>query len=160
MTFKNEKTTPQKKLDDIRMQSLQHSKLVALSEMAGGIAHEINNPLAIISGQAGIIKKLNNAIDAVNQIDEPYRWVELSVDTSPSWTIISVTNSGPKIDEALHNKIFNPFFSTKEFGEGTGIGLSISRKIMESHNGLLTLDRAGYYTSFLIKLPFALKPQT
>lgn len=65
----SEDLTEQKKLEAIveaqRVQMVNNAKLASLGEMAGGVAHEINNPLAIISGRANILKKdiLENRID-------------------------------------------------------------------------------------------------
>ncbi len=64
-----EDLTEQKKLEKIveiqRVQMINNAKLASLGEMAGGVAHEINNPLAIISGRANLIKKdiVENKID-------------------------------------------------------------------------------------------------
>jgi len=53
---------------------------------------------------------------------------------------IVVSDTGTGIDEATQDKIFDPFFSTKSVGEGSGLGLSISLGIIQYHNGSLTLE--------------------
>jgi signal transduction histidine kinase len=51
-------------------------------------------------------------------------------------------------------KIFDPFFTTKDIGKGTGMGLSISYKIIEGHGGRIEVDtEAGLGTTFSILLP-------
>ena len=69
---------------------------------------------------------------------------------------ICVSNSGPKIPDAIAEKIFRPFFTTKEVGKGTGLGLSISQRIAVDHGGELSLDPASEQTRFILRIP---KPQ-
>jgi two-component system NtrC family sensor kinase len=69
---------------------------------------------------------------------------------------ISVTDDGPGVPDELRERIFEPFFSTKAAGEGTGLGLALSRRIAESHRGELLLEassRPG--TTFSLRLPVA-----
>ena len=66
---------------------------------------------------------------------------------------IRVSDNGPGIPENLQDKVFQPFFSTKE--EGTGLGLSIASRIIEDHGGWIDLtSREGAGTTFSITLPF------
>jgi signal transduction histidine kinase len=66
--------------------------------------------------------------------------------------IIRVIDNGPGIPEDLQNKVFLPFFSTKE--EGTGLGLSIALRIVEEHDGRLDLrSQEGEGAHFIITLP-------
>lgn len=65
---------------------------------------------------------------------------------------IRLSDSGPGIPTALEEKIFQPFFTTKE--EGTGLGLSIARNILVEHGGSIRLDGAKAGTAaFVIRLP-------
>lgn len=52
---------------------------------------------------------------------------------------ITVIDTGPGIGKDDSEKIFDPFYTTKDIGQGTGLGLSESRNIMELHNGTLHL---------------------
>lgn len=66
--------------------------------------------------------------------------------------VIRVSDNGPGIPESIQEKLFQPFFSTKE--EGTGLGLSIAFRIVEEHGGWLSLkSREGEGASFVITLP-------
>ncbi|MGD8542632.1 MAG: ATP-binding protein, partial [Desulfobacteraceae bacterium] len=66
--------------------------------------------------------------------------------------VIRVRDQGPGVPEALKDRVFQPFFTTKE--EGTGLGLSIAARIIEEHGGWLRLDsREGRGTAFTITLP-------
>ncbi len=51
-----------------------------------------------------------------------------------------IADTGPGIPEEVRRQIFDPFFSTKKEGEGTGLGLYICRKIISEHEGRLLLD--------------------
>ena len=74
--------------------------------------------------------------------------------------IIEIGDNGPGIPSTIQQDIFNPFFSTKPSGEGTGLGLSLSYEIINGeHNGELFLahsSQAG--TTFTIKLPYSNNP--
>ena len=66
--------------------------------------------------------------------------------------IIRVTDTGPGVQKPIREKVFQPFFTTKE--EGTGLGLSIAGRIMEGHGGRLELiSERGEGTTFVIILP-------
>ena len=68
---------------------------------------------------------------------------------------IRVRDNGTGMSEEVRNQVFQPFFTTKPAGEGTGLGLSLSYDIVtKGHGGRLTVEsRAGEYTEFLIQLP-------
>ena len=68
---------------------------------------------------------------------------------------IRVRDNGLGIPTAVREKIFQPFFTTKPTGEGTGLGLSLSYDIVsQGHGGTLTVaSEEGNYTEFLISLP-------
>jgi PAS domain S-box-containing protein len=74
--------------------------------------------------------------------------------------VISISDTGTGIPEAIRGRIFDPFFTTKEVGRGTGQGLAIAWKtVTEQHGGQLTFDtKAGEGTTFFIRVPLAGKP--
>ena len=70
--------------------------------------------------------------------------------------ILQVSDNGPGIPEDIKNRIFEPFFTTKEAGSGTGLGLALTRKIVDSHNGSIALmDNPGGGCMFTVHLPKA-----
>jgi PAS domain S-box-containing protein len=235
-----------------RARSIYTTKMAALGEMSGGVAHEINNPLAVISltmdqikkylekdepdpqkiigslekvdrmvlKVANIIKSLRffsrqssdktplenvdlkqlldktlllcqekisssdiklelilptdeaqvegraveisqvfmslilNSYDAIRR-DEHVKWIKIEIAESPTSEEVEIlfTDSGRGIDNSISNKIFQPFFTTKEINEGTGLGLSISKGIIESHGGKLIYNTQSPHTQFIVILP-------
>jgi C4-dicarboxylate-specific signal transduction histidine kinase len=233
---------------ELREKVVAASKMSSLGEMAGGIAHEINNPLAIIKLSAGqiqdligeeIINKskiaefaknvenaadraakiisglitfsrdggadpfkelstsllientlsycghrfksgeiklmivgndkplsvfgveseiaqvllnlLNNACDGVSSESE--KWIKISVLEREKMVEIHVTDSGKGIPPNLREKVFQPFFTTKEIGKGTGLGLSISLGIVRRHFGELYVDGSNPNSCLVLRIP-------
>ncbi|MCH6235783.1 ATP-binding protein [Cognataquiflexum rubidum] len=67
---------------------------------------------------------------------------------------IRVSDNGPGIPDAIKDKIFQPFFTTKPTGQGTGLGLSLSYDIVKAHGGEIKVEsEEGKGTSFIILLP-------
>jgi signal transduction histidine kinase len=70
--------------------------------------------------------------------------------------VILVSDTGPGVPPGLRERIFEPFFSTKARGEGTGLGLSVCRKLAEEHDGSLSAGTAeGGGAQFRLALPLA-----
>lgn len=102
-----------------------------------------------------LINLLNNAYDAITDGSFKEKWIKLSLRSSDGVLSFSVTDSGHGIPEETREKIFNPFFTTKEIGKGTGIGLSISKSMMEKNGGRLFYDESSERTSFVIQIQMA-----
>jgi signal transduction histidine kinase len=99
-----------------------------------------------------------NAVDAVEVKGE----ITIKTTKNPAGYTVSIQDNGPGIPDQQKDRIFDPFYSTKE--GGTGLGLSISRKIVESYGGSLLLTDAetggACFTVFLPESGSALKKQT
>lgn len=77
---------------------------------------------------------------------------ESSTDSLGPVVVMRVSDTGPGIPAPIQEKLFQPFFSTKE--EGTGLGLSIAARIVEEHGGWLDLEsEEGQGATFIITLP-------
>jgi signal transduction histidine kinase len=243
--FKNENL--ERELDKERIVALEKSRLAALGEMGGGIAHEINNPLFIVIGNISrlesqlkkpeldmvkilkIVKTINDTswrmskivkglrefsrdgsddefeeISLINVVDETLalcneklnnksikfevigddvnffarriqfsqvilnllqnsydaicdddgeRWIKMYSSQSNNNLIVHYVDSGIGIPSQVREKIFQPFYTTKDIGKGTGLGLSISMGLIESHGGSLEYEELSGHTGFKITIP-------
>lgn len=242
--------------EEIKIQkqaAIESARLASLGEMASGIAHEINNPLAVISGSLGILRRklktidptlepdvtkhldrieqttsriakiisnmrlsardassdpiepvnisnftvelktliesrlekrgvslsleipselmnssipmrltqllqvgtnlVNNSLDAIENQQTPWIKVQFYKDEKTNFFEINFVDSGNGIEKSTEVKLFQPFFTTKPAGKGTGLGLPIARKIIESHGGQLFINHQSQNTCFTIRLP-------
>jgi signal transduction histidine kinase len=94
---------------------------------------------------------IENALDAVGEGGS----VELSANRERDSVVVSVTDNGPGIPEAIRDRIFDPFFTTKPVGKGTGLGLDIVRRLVQRHNGQIELTSRPGRTEFRVTLPLA-----
>lgn len=99
-----------------------------------------------------LLNLLNNSFDAI--VRNKDKWVEIAAELhDPNYVKITVADSGLGISEDLVNRIFDPFFSTKEKKYGTGLGLSISKGLIDRHHGSIEIDVSSQNTCFVIHLP-------
>ncbi len=248
LTDITQKLINEKIMEDQRLKMIHSGRLYSLGEMAAGIAHEINNPLAIIRGAAqvlqlsvkdnsvdvlsvketaakidstvsriskiisglrsfardggtdpfvstsikavitealelcqsrfrnhgigliventetdlhiqcrpvqisqAILNLLNNAFDAIEKLER--KQIRIQLIEATEVIKINVYDSGKGIPEELLAKVMQPFFSTKGPNRGMGLGLSLSKGLIESHGGSLELSTVYGWTCFTITLP-------
>ncbi|NEP16045.1 MAG: GHKL domain-containing protein [Leptolyngbya sp. SIO4C1] len=97
---------------------------------------------------------LSNAIDALQGSDSPDPQITLQTERQQNRCIVRVCDNGIGIPPENLSQIFNPFFTTKPIGKGTGLGLAVSYRIVERHGGSLTcLSTPGQGTEFVIDIP-------
>lgn len=103
---------------------------------------------------------LKNAAQAMSSAGEagevgeaPAIWLRTRQESG--FAVVEVGDNGPGMEESVSRHIFDPFFTTKPSGEGTGLGLSVSRfLIVEKHNGSITVESTpGVGTKFVVRLP-------
>ncbi|MBN1232603.1 MAG: PAS domain S-box protein [Candidatus Coatesbacteria bacterium] len=75
------------------------------------------------------------------------------------YALITVTDTGSGISERIRDKVFLPFFSTKDPAKGAGLGLSISYKLAKDNGGDLWFETGSSYTAFYLILPLAILKQ-
>lgn len=95
------------------------------------------------------VNLISNSVDAISDLQE--KAIEITASETDSKYIIRFQDSGNGIPKDYQEKIFNAFFTTKDRGVGSGLGLSLCRKILEAHGGGLTIDNSAPHTTFLIE---------
>jgi two-component system NtrC family sensor kinase len=94
-----------------------------------------------------------NALDAMPQGGN--LWITTSFSHEPDEIRILVRDDGTGIPPEILSRIFEPFLTTKETGRGVGLGLAISRSILERHNGSIVVQsELGRGTTFTVTLPW------
>lgn len=83
-----------------------------------------------------LLNLLSNAFDAV-KLSRHNKVIKLELNSNRENFEIDVIDSGPGVEGAVSNDIFTPFFTTKPLGEGTGLGLSLSKSMIEQNGGTL-----------------------
>ncbi len=96
---------------------------------------------------------IHNAVDAM----EGKGTLDLQVNREPGFVKVEITDSGPGVPSEIAERIWQPFFTTKAKGQGTGLGLDIVRRIIERHHGTIGLASQPGRTTFTVRIPDDLK---
>ncbi len=99
---------------------------------------------------------IHNALQAMNNQGT----LTLCTTCNDANLIIKITDSGCGIPQEIQQKIFDPFFTTKPSGEGSGLGLDIVQKIINKHEGEISVESIPGQTTFTIALPIKTKEET
>ena len=119
------------------------------------VVREYDEDLPRIDGYPGELNQVwtnlvDNAIDAVDD-DGRLRVIARSDDDA---VVVEVADSGPGMTPAVAARAFDAFYTTKEVGKGTGLGLDIARRIVvERHGGTIDIERRGDETVLMVRLP-------
>lgn len=97
-----------------------------------------------------VLNLIMNAADANSRKGQ----VRVKAARAGASVVISVEDDGPGVDESVKESLFEPFVTTKEIGRGTGLGLSVSRGLLEAAGGTISLDKSyAGGARFVIELP-------
>jgi signal transduction histidine kinase/ActR/RegA family two-component response regulator len=117
-----------------------------------------------------VINLITNAAHAVDPsegtINVQLKEVRATLNDSPAklnsdgkYVMLKISDNGCGIDNSIKNKIFDPYFTTKDKGKGTGLGLAVVYGIVQDHLGDIVVDsKVGKGTSFSIYLPLLEQP--
>jgi signal transduction histidine kinase len=104
---------------------------------------------------------MNLAINAQQAMGPDGGTVDIVTACDDDKVYISVSDTGPGISEEVAKKIFEPFYTTKAAGEGTGLGLSVTYGIIQDHKGDIRVERADSGGArFVIELPLDISRET
>ncbi|MGA7191228.1 MAG: MHYT domain-containing protein [Candidatus Acidiferrales bacterium] len=121
----------------------------ARAELAADLPHVMGDPVQL---QQVIMNLIVNSIDAMKDVNGARDLVIRSRRTENEQVLVSVNDTGVGLPQQHMGQIFNAFFTTKSYG--TGLGLRISRSIVESHGGRLwAADNSPHGASFCFTLP-------
>ena len=147
------------RMEDVDVNQTVNQTVDILENFARGNNIDIQTDLAenlpIIAGdqaqlQQVILNLMNNAIDAIGKDGT----ISIRSGAGKSEIRITIADTGPGIPESMQKKVFDPFYTTKSTGKGTGLGLWISYSIIEKMGGKLALQsKEGQGATFTITLP-------
>lgn len=95
------------------------------------------------------VNLITNSLDAIHDLEE--KWIEIKVEEDNEHIKVYFIDSGKGISPNISKKIFENFYTTKDIGKGTGIGLALSKKIMESHDGSIYYKNGSEHTTFVLE---------
>lgn len=125
------------------------------------ISVDVEPGLPQVEGYGGELNQvwsnlIDNAIDAAPA--ESGR-VDVTARTDGNCIVVRVVDNGHGVPLEIAEKIFEPFYTTKPQGEGTGLGLDIARQLVRQHEGQLELDSKPGRTEFKVSLPRTARAQ-
>ena len=118
------------------------------------LRREYEEDLPQIPGRGGELNQvwtnlIDNAIDAVDGRGS----ITLKAYVEGAHVVVEVVDDGPGIPRRAQSHVFEPFYTTKEVGAGTGLGLDIVRRIVTGHRGEVFVQSEPWETCFTVRLP-------
>jgi signal transduction histidine kinase len=92
---------------------------------------------------------IDNAADSLNGNGS----VEIRAYRDGEWLAVEVVDDGPGVPPEAQNRIFEPFYTTKEVGAGTGLGLDIVRRVVAGYGGKVSVESKPGETRLTVRLP-------
>lgn len=133
-------------------------QLLAHRLRAAGARVELAIPPALppVEGDAGALNQvfLNLLKNAAEAIEGEKGTIHVSAWEEAGEVRVQVRDDGPGMSTAVRERLFDPFFTTKAMGQGTGLGLSMCRRILDQHGGAIQVDsEPGEGTCITLRLP-------
>jgi signal transduction histidine kinase len=146
---------------------LEDTLTVLLTRLSGvRVEADLASDLPPVEGHAGELNQvwtilIDNALDAMTEarggeVGDGAELGRLWLATRRAGdgrVAVEVRDDGPGIPAELRRSIFDPYFTTKPVGSGTGLGLHIARQIVERHGGEIEVESSGDGTRFRVLLP-------
>ena len=146
---------------DVR-EGLDNTLIILHSKLKSGVTvvREYAEDLPVIEAYASELNQVwTNIIDnAIDAMDGEGTLIVRTRREDP-WVVVEIEDNGRGIPEEIQSKIFDPFFTTKGPGEGTGLGLNISRNlVVQKHQGQISVKSKPGSTCFSVRLPIDFNP--
>ncbi len=130
---------------------------VQLAEIDVQLEFEFDRPVPIkcdaVQIEQIILNIMSNAIYALEQNAHDRR-IKISFREAGDWEQLVIWNNGPVIPKPIQKNLMTPFFTTKNEGQGTGLGLAVSKAIMQVHEGDLSFNsNEEKGTEFVLSFP-------
>ena len=146
---------------DLR-EGLDNTLIILHNKLKTGVTvvREYADDLPVIEAYASELNQvwtniIDNAIDAMDGEGT----LIVRARQEDQWVVVEIEDNGPGIPEENQSKIFDPFFTTKGTGEGTGLGLNISRNlVVQKHRGQISVKSEPGSTCFSVRLPMDFNP--
>ena len=146
---------------DIR-EGLENTLIILHNKVKKGVTviREYSDDLPIIQAYASELNQvwtniIDNALDAMDGDGT----LTVRARRDDPWVVVEIEDDGPGIPDEIRTQIFDPFFTTKPPGEGTGLGLNISRNlVVQKHHGQITVTSTPGRTCFAVRLPIDFEP--
>ncbi|MBD3855761.1 MAG: PAS domain S-box protein [Acidobacteria bacterium] len=146
---------------DVR-EGLDNTLIILHNKLKTGVTvvREYTDDLPVIEAYASELNQvwtniIDNAIDAMDGEGT----LIVRARQEDQWVVVEIEDDGPGIPEENQSKIFDPFFTTKGTGEGTGLGLNISRNlVVQKHRGQISVKSEPGSTCFSVRLPMDFNP--
>lgn len=118
----------------------------------------VGPPATVVADETRLVQifvnLILNAVDALSAERAAENRITVSSRVEGTWAVVEVADNGPGIEPGLRDRVFDPFFTTKPVGEGTGLGLFVSRNLVEALGGTIAVcEAAGGGALFTIRLP-------
>ncbi|UZN06257.1 PAS domain S-box protein [Leptospira santarosai] len=125
------------------------------NKIKGGVEVELDFPIRplIAAYPDDLVQVWTNLIYNSLQAMRFKGKIRISIQDRKDEVLVSIEDNGPGIPREVRERIFDPFFTTKGPGEGSGLGLDISRRIVKKHQGRIELESESGKTVFHIFLP-------
>jgi signal transduction histidine kinase len=152
----------EKRAAPINLVSCIESALAICNDDEIKITHSYDSDIVYIYGEQYHITEvfvniLNNAVTAVNKISR-IPDIKINLKIEAEWCMAEIIDNGIGIKKSKKRLIFEPFYSTNCYNNGSGIGLYYTKKIVKAHNGEIRCDsHPGVYTRFQIAFPVIMK---
>jgi len=141
---------------------LENTLLVMGHKLKRGVTveREYDPNLPAITGRGGELNQvwtnlIANAIEAMRYQGN----LKVVTRCEHDFVMVEIADNGPGIPDTVLPHIFEPFFTTKGVGEGTGLGLDISYRVIKQHHGTIEVQSQPGNTRFIVRLPVGVAPQ-